>query len=268
MAKNIFIFSLFFLYLTSFFTVFLSYFFSDYSNLLKIMSKENGFFESLSVIFLLAISIIGTIYSIKQKNKLKIINILIALFSILTFIAAMEEISWGQHIFHFQSGEFFKLNNYQNETNLHNLIDSNLFSSIIYSTVYTVYVFLPLAILLFKDKSSFLEKISFYLPSLHIVLIILFASTFQIYFYNDIGVITDFITLLAGIILFIFVLSVKKLWDKYLFIHLTFIIFSMCIFMYSHSIFSFFNMQYEIRETFVIFATLIYFIDFLKKIRL
>ncbi|KYG63065.1 hypothetical protein AZI86_15205 [Bdellovibrio bacteriovorus] len=39
-----------------------------------------------------------------------------------------EEISWGQRLFNFPSSEFFFLRNYQNETNLHNLLplESNL----------------------------------------------------------------------------------------------------------------------------------------------
>lgn len=39
-----------------------------------------------------------------------------------------EEISWGQRLFNFQTSEFFFLRNYQNETNLHNLLplESNL----------------------------------------------------------------------------------------------------------------------------------------------
>jgi len=52
------------------------------------------------------------------------------------FLASMEEISWGQHIFHFPSSRYFLENNLQEETNLHNLIDGNIFSSIIYSTIY------------------------------------------------------------------------------------------------------------------------------------
>ncbi|MEM6311254.1 MAG: hypothetical protein AAF754_14525 [Pseudomonadota bacterium] len=38
------------------------------------------------------------------------------------FLAAGEEISWGQRIFGIASPEFFLENNYQQETNLHNLV--------------------------------------------------------------------------------------------------------------------------------------------------
>lgn len=38
------------------------------------------------------------------------------------FFVAGEEISWGQRIFGIESSEFFKENNYQSETTLHNLV--------------------------------------------------------------------------------------------------------------------------------------------------
>jgi hypothetical protein len=230
------------------------------------MTKENGIFETLSVIFLLSISIIGILTLIKKTIHIKYIKILIGLFSILTFFAAMEEISWGQHLFHFQSSSFFELHNYQKETNLHNLIDGNIFSSIIYSCVYSVFIFIPLLTILFENKHKLLKTFSRYVPSFHIVLIILYGSSFQIYFYDDIGVITDMATLIAGIVLFIITLTIKKLWDKYLLIHLLFVVSAMFMYMYTYQIFSFFNMQYEIREMFVIFATLLYFKEFIKKI--
>ncbi len=44
-----------------------------------------------------------------------------ALLGLVAFYVAMEEISWGQQIFHWESGEFFQKVNQQGETNLHNI---------------------------------------------------------------------------------------------------------------------------------------------------
>lgn len=44
-----------------------------------------------------------------------------ALLGLAAFYVAMEEISWGQQIFHWESGEFFQRVNQQGETNLHNI---------------------------------------------------------------------------------------------------------------------------------------------------
>jgi len=266
MIKRFSIISWIFLYMVSFFTIIVTFYFKDYEYLLKVMTKENGFFESLSVLFLFTIFILGLNFILKNNKVDKIIKILVFLFSCLVFVAAMEEISWGQHIFNFQTNDFFKLHNYQKETNLHNLIDGNIFSSIIYSSVYTLFVFIPLFVYLLKDKIKILDTIYIYLPSFHVILVILYASSFQLYFYEDMGVIIDFITLVLGVILFIITLSLKKLWDKYIFIHFSYVLISIFIFMACYKIFSFYNMQYEIREMFVIFATLIYFIELIKKI--
>jgi len=266
MIKRVSIISWIFLYMVSFFTIVVTFYFKGYEQLLKIMSKENGFFESLSVLFLFIIFILGLNFILKNNKVDKIIKILVFLFSCLVFVAAMEEISWGQHIFNFQTSDFFKLHNYQQETNLHNLIDGNIFSSIIYSSVYTLFVFIPLFVYLLKDKIKILDIIYIYLPSFHVILAILYASSFQLYFYEDMGVIIDFVTLILGVILFIITLSLKKLWNKYIFIHFIYVLISIFVFMSCYKIFSFYNMQYEIREMFVIFATLIYFIELSKKI--
>jgi len=255
------------LYFTSFFTVLLTGKMIGYEDFLQTMTKESGFFETLSVVFFLSISFVGAKTILKTHIEYKLLKFTIITFSIVTFIAALEEISWGQHLLHFQSSSFFELHNQQKETNLHNLVDGNIFSSIIYSSVYTLFVFVPLLIQLFHDKIKILKLIYSFIPSLHIILIILYASSFQIYFYNDIGVIIDFATLGAGLVLFIATVSIKKLWTKYLILHLIYLLIAMGLFMNVHTIFSFFNMQYEIREMFVIFATLLYCIEFANKLQ-
>lgn len=47
---------------------------------------------------------------------------LLVLYALAFFFAAGEEVSWGQRIFGIESSEFFQANNYQGETNLHNLV--------------------------------------------------------------------------------------------------------------------------------------------------
>lgn len=43
------------------------------------------------------------------------------LFALIAFVIAMEEISWGQRIFHITTPEFFQTRNYQRELTFHNL---------------------------------------------------------------------------------------------------------------------------------------------------
>ncbi|MCZ4352286.1 hypothetical protein O4H61_07125 [Roseovarius aestuarii] len=43
-------------------------------------------------------------------------------YALMFFLASGEEVSWGQRIFGWESGEFFQENNKQDETNFHNLV--------------------------------------------------------------------------------------------------------------------------------------------------
>jgi len=254
------------LYLIAISTVILTAYIHGYENFLENMTKENGFFETFSLFILLGIFIFGlfSLY-IHRKTFDKIPLILIGLFSFVVFLAAMEEISWGQQLFHFESSSFFMKNNLQHETNLHNLVDGNLFSSIVYSSVYTVFVFIPLfykTILKKYDRFSWLHWFDI---DPHSILMVLFASSFQVYFYDDFGVVVDFVTLWAGLLLFgYFVFSNRT--GKLLKIHFVSVVLSSCLFMINYKIFGFYNMQYEIREMFVMLASLLIFIETVQKI--
>lgn len=60
-----------------------------------------------------------------EQGEFKRINIekyLMIIFSLAMFIIAMEEISWGQHIFKWNTPAAIKEINLQDETNIHNLI--------------------------------------------------------------------------------------------------------------------------------------------------
>ena len=88
----------------------------------KELVKEDGIFEYLTAILLLITSVLLFIKVIKLKNQKKVVWIVFNLFMVLgLFFGFGEEISWGQRIFSVDSGEFFKSNNLQGETNIHNL---------------------------------------------------------------------------------------------------------------------------------------------------
>lgn len=260
MKKNIFIFIGGFLYVSAILVVILTAWVKGFENLLSIATKENGFFESIGALLLFLMAFIGTkwIYQ-NRKSANKFILLGITIFSCIFFLASMEEISWGQHLFHFDSSEFFQVHNQQHETNFHNLISANLFSSIVYFSVYSFYVFIPLFMRLLNLKLNKFDFLMPYLPPLHVVLIVLFASSFQVYFYDDFGTWADMVTLIIGMILFIVTVIITKEIDKKILIHFCIVTFCMVLFMFSYKIFNFFNAQYEIRETFVVLATFIYF---------
>ena len=87
----------------------------------QIIWNENGFVEFLQVVLLLMSLVLIIKFNKKKFNLLesqfKILNILY-LFGVIYYL--LEEISWGQHIFNWNTPDFFIEINDQNETNFHN----------------------------------------------------------------------------------------------------------------------------------------------------
>lgn len=77
------------------------------------------------------------------------------IFALLFFFAAGEEISWGQRIFGWKTGDFFE-DNLQNETNLHNLeVGGKNINKLIFSQLLTVVMVIYLFVVpfLFRRKN-------------------------------------------------------------------------------------------------------------------
>ncbi len=235
---------------------------TTYSHLLQTMTQENGVFESLSVLWLFSIFIYGSLFLYKNKTIFKKPFILIVFtVSILALLAALEEISWGQHLFHFESSEYFLQSNLQKETNIHNFMNANIFSSIMYASIYILFVFIPL---FYKILSKPIKYLRYFDINLHYILIILFASTLQVYFYNDFGVYADMSAHILALAFFAYVMLKSKS-TGLLKIHYFTVVMTTIIFMCQYQIFNFLNMQYEIREMFVTLAALLIFIAFIQK---
>jgi len=249
-----------FLVASSFLTVLISAHIAGQEQLLEIMTKESGFFEWMSVLILMSIFAYGIYFSKKHYSQLsKLMLMLITGFAIVAFLGAMEEISWGQHLFHFESSEYFVQNNYQQETNLHNFMPAELFSSIIYSSIYGLFVFIPLFVVLLSPYMKILSQLKPWIATPSMTLIILYGASFQAFFYDNFGAWFDMGTLLAGMVLFAITLFLHP-FEKHIKWLYLFVLISLGLFMYSYEVFGFFNMQYEIREMFVGLALLYYFI--------
>ncbi len=107
-----------------------------------------------------------------MKRKQWLLVGIVALLALVTFWMAMEEISWGQRIFKWETTGYFAENNMQNETNLHNL-NTQVFQNALYFGGFLLLVALPffrdhIARLLRKVKT--LRPVASLLPSAWILL--------------------------------------------------------------------------------------------------
>ena len=86
-------------------------------------AQEDGPVEWSTAIFLFISSLVLARHSIAQaRNGAWIATLLVALYALLFFFAAGEEISWGQRVFGWETSEFFAENNYQNENEIEILL--------------------------------------------------------------------------------------------------------------------------------------------------
>jgi len=86
-------------------------------------AKEDGPVEYGTALFLLIASGVMARHAASLWHQgRRGAAVLTGVYCLMFFMAAGEEISWGQRIIGWESGEFFRENNKQDETNLHNLM--------------------------------------------------------------------------------------------------------------------------------------------------
>ncbi len=103
----------------------------------KVFAKEDGPVEWLTVLALVLSFIMCThrVITLRKSKNMTFLAVW-AFLALLCFFAAGEEVSWGQRIFNIESSEFFKQNNAQQETNLHNMVvEGKKINKIIFSMV-------------------------------------------------------------------------------------------------------------------------------------
>ncbi|MDO5757225.1 MAG: hypothetical protein Q4P24_06865 [Rhodobacterales bacterium] len=112
----------------------------------QVFAAEDGPVEYATAFFLLVACgiLLFHMASLWQSGR-RGAAVLTALYALIFFMAAGEEVSWGQRIVGWESGEFFQQHNKQYETNLHNLMvgDVHLTKSL-FGPVLTVCILLYL----------------------------------------------------------------------------------------------------------------------------
>ena len=225
--------------------------------LLTRSTLENGFFELASSVLLFGAGLY-LLYSSYRLLPARL-SLAVRLVAVLFVIGALEEISWGQHLFGFEAGDLFA-GNKQHETNLHNFLPPWLFGLMVNFGFYVAFVYAPIFAHLFEDylassKNRLLRALILVLPSTHLVLVFCFGFALQKYFIIE--TLSDTAALVTALVLTAIVVLRKP--QPLLVLHLLLSISATGFFMVSHKVFSYENVQYEIREFILIYA-MIYWI--------
>ncbi len=121
-----------------------------------VLSREDGLLEWITAIALFAASAVCITRALTKPGRTLRFTIMWLLAGLVLLFGAGEEISWGQRVIGWSSGEFWQENNAQAETNLHNLMVgevkiNRILFGVVLTTVFAVY-FLVLPFLLPRAK--------------------------------------------------------------------------------------------------------------------
>ena len=243
------------------------------AGLLRLVSAEGGLFEWGSFVISFMLSVFALLVYFRRSvtyNFSKRTRKFILLIAIGAFFIAMEEISWGQRVLGFESGDFFRTKNMQRETNLHNLISGEYLNLAIYSIIYIFFIYLPLAIYVYPDLvnkvPSLKSRLFIYLPSLHNVLMFCFASSLQAYFLPRTLADTTFLWLSMLLVCFILVKR-ESYRDKFQVLHFLLVLLACIVFAICFKVFDYYNMQYEIREFVIGYAFFFWFFNWTANLK-
>lgn len=155
----------------------------------KWFTQEDGFAETMQVIFYLLTLILGLIVTRRQwQSEHKVIAFLYTGLCFALFFLIGEELSWGQRLFGWQTAESLVEINKQNETNLHNIYGVGATFKWIQLLVGAYGTLLPLAFLRWKGPARLQRFIPLLVP--HYTLIPCFAMLFVWRIYRN--VVPDF----------------------------------------------------------------------------
>ncbi|MEM7208639.1 MAG: hypothetical protein AAF434_12510 [Pseudomonadota bacterium] len=241
----------------------LTNFVGDYRQLLYQSTRESGFYEWLTVLAGLTITAIA-ISRIRASFKSDVKDLLpvpiLWIFAIIGVLGSLEEISWGQHIFGFESQGVFKEHNLQQETNLHNFVSQEYVNLLMQGFVYLVFIALP--ILSYLNIIAIMNKIPQGLqrlrPSLPTVGIFLTSCCFQDYFRAETYLDTTLVIFLTVVYL---IAAVRVAWTSEQKLISLSVLISLVLAMVCDPVFEYNNMQYEIRELFILVGFIFWFLE-------
>jgi len=148
-----------------------------------VFAAEDGPVETATALFLLVASLVlgQHALALNAQGRRGAAGLML-FYALLFFLAAGEEISWGQRIIGWESNEFFQENNKQDETNLHNIIvfgtqlTKTLFGPVLTAIILVYLVVLPLLYVRTDRVQRLSDRFVVPVPWLKHGIIALFAS--------------------------------------------------------------------------------------------
>lgn len=211
---------------------------------LAALTVEGGPFETATAV---ALAVLG-VWAILRRRRWWVVA------GILFVLAALEELSWGQHLFGFGTPGWLQGRNHQGEANLHNLIDSEVFSAALLTPVHVGLVVVPLlAILLpeWRRKTPLAQVPAQTWPSPHTSLILCFG--WGLHAWGVPAAATDSTALVVALVFAGIAIAKSDDWRRPdVVVHWLVVCGATIVFAAAAGIYRYYNMQYEIRELFVV----------------
>jgi hypothetical protein len=169
-------------------------------------------------------------------------------------IAALEELSWGQHLLGFATPSWLAGRNFQGEANLHNLVDSEIFSALLLVPIHLAFVVVPILLALWPPpagRSSLRARALGVAPTPHNSLIFCFG--WGLHAWGVPAAAADSAALVAVLLLAGVACTRATGWRAPAVIaHWALVVAATALFAASAGVYRYYNMQYEMRELFVV----------------
>ena len=211
---------------------------------LATLTVEGGPFETATA---LALATLG-VWAILRRRRWWVVA------GILFVLAALEELSWGQHLLGFQTPGWLQGRNYQGEANLHNLIDSEVFSAALLTPIHATLVILPLLVVMFpawRRQSVLAHVPAAVWPSPPTSLILCFG--WGLHAWGVPAAAADSTALVVALVVAGIAIAKSDAWRRpEVIAHWLLVCVATVVFAAAAGIYRYYNMQYEIRELFVV----------------
>ena len=211
---------------------------------LATLTAEGGPFETATALALAALGV----WAILRRRRWWIVA------GVLFLLAALEELSWGQHLFGFETPGWLRGRNHPGEANLHNLIDSEIFSAALLTPIHATLVVLPLLAVMFPEwrrKTPLARVPADTWPSPHTSLILCFG--WGLHAWGVPAAATDSTALVVALAFAGIAIAKSDAWRQpEIIVHWLAVCVATVVFAAVAGIYRYYNMQYEIRELFVV----------------